>query len=442
MRDLHSVVFRCRLAARPLTRRRLWLLAASGAAILATGCSNLAPPPPLAKDVSGAVLTVVTAQGLDPTGLPVKVTPYFAAGSTDHGCPPAAAVAPAVVTTAARRAKLPCNSVLAVVLVGRLSGPTPLVMTWSRETPAGPQVLFSKRVMVTSGGTAYTTAVTSGTIPFGTYQVAASIGTSTRSTTWAVYAPGNTTAASFAGSQRPLTAGRSGAFPVNASASELCSQPQSIESMPTTQDVRIDIAVYCPLTRDGGPVRGAELATMNRDNGLYLLGRLHLQRSGMLTGNFLLNVCKLPDASDLPGATMWLSSIVYYDHGTRNFAVMFGFPPEHSQPDVTITSSVPPGATVQPGQHIVLHVTGTEPTTLGAQEGVRYLGLTGPDGDHLRSENFAAAITPCDKSRLRRTMKVRYTVPASAQKVLTLTALASDTSSGGNTATITWRVGG
>jgi hypothetical protein len=445
MRDLHSVVFRRRLPRRPPTRRRLRLLAAaSGAAVLTAGCSNLTPPAPLARQVNGAVLTVVTAEGLDPSGIPVKVTPYFVAGSRNHGCLPPPTTATAV-TAAALRTTFPCNSVVAVALVGRLSGPTPLVMTWSRETPAGPHVLFSKRIMVTSDGLAYMTAVTAGTIPFGTYQVVASIGNSTRMTSWAVYAPGDIPAASFAASQRPLTAGRSGALPAQGPVPELCSQFQSIVSMPTTEDVRIDVASYCPQGRKGA-VRGAELATMNRDNGLYLLGRLHLQPGGMLTGNFILNVCKLPDASDLPGATIWLSSIIYYHGNTRDFAVMFGLPPEHAQPAVTLTSSVPAGTTVHPGEHIVLYVTGTEPTGLGPQEGVRYLGLSGltnrGPNRRIRGRNYAAKITACDPSRLHRTLRVRYTVPANAPKVLTLTAVAADTGSGGNTTTISWPVSG
>jgi hypothetical protein len=442
MRDLHSVVFRRRPPAGPQpSRRRLWLLAAScGAAVLAAGCGgNLAPPPPLAREISGAVLTVVTAEGLDLTGAPYKVTPYFAAGSRNHGCLPPPSIPPTIQTAAAHRTKGGCNSVVAVALVGRLPGPTPLVMTWSRVTPAGPVVIFSKRIMVTSGGLAYTTAVTAGTIPFGTYQVVASIGTSTRMTSWAVFSPGNISAASFTATQRPLTAGASGAFPVHAPLPELCSQFQSVVSMPTTEDVRINVSAYCPPT--GSAVRGAELATMNRDSGLYLLGRMHSQPGGMLTGNFVLNVCKLPDASDLPGATIWLSSIVYYHGGTRDFAVVFGLPPEHAQPAVTITSSVPPDTKVHPGERIILHVTATEPTSLGPQEGVRYLGLFGPTG-HIASRNFARRIKPCDQARLDKTWRVRYTVPANAPKVLTLTAVARDTGSGGNTSTISWPVAG
>jgi hypothetical protein len=446
MRDLHSVVFRLRLPDRPPTRRRLRLLAAaSGAAVLTAGCSSLTPPAPLAKAVSGAVLTVVTAEGMDPTGIPVKVTPYFVAGSRNHGCLPPPTTVTTVTAAAALQTKSPCNSVVAIALVGRLPRPTPLVMTWSRETPAGPQVLFSKRIMVTSDGLAYMTAVTDGTIPFGTYQVVASIGTSTRMTSWAVFAPGDVTAASFAASGRPLTAGRSGAFPAQGPVPEICSQFQSIVSMPTTEDVRIDVASYCPQGRKGA-VRGAELATMNRDNGLYLLGRLHLQPGGMLTGNFILNVCKLPDASDLPGATIWLSSIIYYHGNTRDFAVMYGLPPEHAQPAVTLTSTVPAGTTVHPGEHIVLDITGIEPTALGPQEGVRFIALFGPTKKgpyrRIRGRNYAAKITACDPSRLHRTLKVRYTVPTNAPKVLTLTAIAADTGSGGNTTTISWPVSG
>jgi hypothetical protein len=404
-------------------RRSLTAVGCAAVALVSAGCGSTAPPPPAARAVKGTVLTLVTASSIGPYGQPKGISQYF----------------PVEYRQVSRIFQV--RSVTAVALVGRLAHPTTLVMTWSRLTTTGAQLLFTRQMTVTSYGLAYSTAQTAGTLPFGIYRVVASIGASRRVVTWTIYTPAGTTTAEFIRSQKPLTPGPSGAFPEHPPLPELCSGIQSIVSMSSVDDVNINVAAYCPQTGTSGPVRGAELATMNRNDGLQLIGRLHLQPGGMLTGNFLLNVCKLPESSDLPGTSLYLSSIIYFHGGTRDFAGYFDLPADHSQPRVTITSSVPPGTAVHPGERIMLRITAIEAGGLGPQIGVRFLRLKGPEG-RIASRSFGRPAPGCDNSRLRRQLAFVYRVPANAPKVLTLTAVASDTPSGGSTQTISFPVSG
>jgi hypothetical protein len=399
------------------------VVACAAVALVLAACGSTTPPPPAARAVKGTVLTLVTTSSIGPSGQPTGISQYF----------------PVEYRRGSRMIQV--RSVTAVALVGWLAHPATLVMTWSRLTSTGPQLLFTRQMTVTSDGLAYSTARTAGTFPFGIYQVAASIGTSRRATSWTIYTPARTTTAEFIRSQKPLTPGPSGAFPELPPPPELCSEMQSIVSMPSVDDVHISVAAYCPQTGTGGPVRGAEMATMNRDDGLQLIGRLHLQPGGMLTGNFILNVCKLPESSDLPGAALYLSSLIYFHGGTRDFVGYFSLPAVHSEPRVTFRSSVPPGTPVHPGERITLHITGTEPGGLGPQTGVRFLRLNGPFG-RIASRSFGIPAPGCDNSRLRRQMAISYRVPANAPKVLTLIAVVSDGPNRGSTQTIKFPVSG
>jgi hypothetical protein len=417
---------------RRISHRWRSLAAVSGAAAVAlacAGCGGTAPPAPAGREVRGPILTLVTASGIDKYGEPVNVSQYFPE---------------AYRPGTGRRPNqwLPVRSVTAVAAAGRLAGPTPLVMTWSRLTPSGPQLLFSQHLTVTSFGLAYSTAKSAGTIPSGVYQVVASIGKVSRAFNWTVYPPGNTTMATFSRSQQPLTAGPSGAFPEPGPLSEVCTgMLQSILSMPTVTNVHISLAAYCPQRRRDSPVRGIELASMNRDDGIQLVGRMHLQPDGMLTGNFILNLCKLPQTSDLPSAPLYLTSLIYFHGGIRSFPGYFMLPAVHAEPQVTVSSSVPPGTTVHPGERIILHVIATEPSTLGPQPGIRLLRLRGSSG-RIAARRFRRSVTGCDSGRLRRMMTVLYTVPAGAPKVLKLTAIASNSPYGGNVLTISFPVSG
>lgn len=400
-------MFRRQLAAR-------WQVVAGVAAVvlICAGCGTTTAPAALGTRTHGPILNLVTARSLS-GGRPRGLTQYFAVKT---------------------------RTVYAAAFLGDLHGATQLVMTWSRLTAKGLQVLFSKEVPVSSYGIAYTTGVTPGTLPLGTYQVSASVDGVTRSEYWTVFTPPHATADVFAKSAAPPRLGESGSFPQFIPKIP-CDQVQNAASMPGTTDVRLVLSAFCPQDHRNGPTRGAVVATMNRNTGEWLVGSLHLLHTGMLTGSFSLNVCKLPGGSNRPGAVLYYTSIVYYRGVSRNFSGKYVLPPAHLAPVVIISSSVPADAVVYPGEKIVLHVTGAEPIAFGPEVPVRSVIVTGPGGKLVKQIRFGRAPRGCDVSRLRKTITATYTVPAGVRGTLTLTAQALGVPGHPGKATISFRAG-
>jgi hypothetical protein len=329
--------------------------------------------------------------------------------------------------------------VYAVAFVGNLHGATQLTMTWSRLTGHGLRPLFSKQVPVTSFGLAFTAGQTSGTLPLGTYQVSATVSGVTRSVDWTVFTPPNTTGATFAHTASTLRPGQSGSTPQSIPKIP-CQQVLSTVSMPSTTTARLVLSAYCPQDRRTGPTRGALTATMDRNAGVWLVGNLHLQHDGMLTGSFSLDICRLPGGSNRPGKSLYYSSVVYYNGVARNFSGQYILPPAHLAPVVMIKSSVPAGTQVHPGEKIVLHVTAAEPATLGPEVAIRSIRITTPSGEAIKFRRFHKAPEGCDVAWLRRTIRFTYTVPAGAPKTLTLIASSVGAPSRTGTATISFPV--
>jgi hypothetical protein len=408
------------LGRRPVRRRCLprgknrWGALAGIVALVAgcAGCGSVADtsaPPPLGHAAYGPILDMVTSQ-LQVNGRPRAVTQYF---------------------------PVRVRRVYATVFLGDLHGATQMTMTWSRLTSHGLQQLFTKQVPVTSYGLAYTAGQTQGTLPLGTYQVSASVGGTTRSIQWSVYTPTGTTAADFARTASALRPGGSGLNlqPIPRMA---CQEVLSTISMPSTTTVRLMMSAYCPQDQRTGATRGALIATMDRNAGMWLIGSMHLTHSGELTGSFSLDVCKLPGGSNHPGQTLFYSSVVYYNGQPRNFTGSYVLPPAHQTPLVSISSSVPAGTRVQPGEKIVLHVTAAEPARLGPEAPIRSITVAGPGGAVVKFRRFHKAPQGCDQAWLSRTVQFTYTVPAGAPKTLTLTASAIGAAGRSGMATISF----
>jgi hypothetical protein len=378
------------------------------------GCgsaTSTSAPPPLGRATDGPILNVVTAQQMV-AGRPRDLTQYFAVRT---------------------------RTVYAVAFVGDLHGAAQLTMTWSRLTGHGLRRLFSTQVPVTSYGLAYTAGETTGTLPLGTYQVSASVGGSTRSVDWTVFTPANTTGADFARTASALVPGGNGSTPQNIP-KHPCQQVLSTVSMPSTTTVRLLLAAYCPQDRHTGPTRGAVIATMDRNAGEWLVGNMHLQHDGMLTGSFSLDICRLPGGSNWPGKSLYYASVVYYNGLTRNFSGQYVLPPAHLAPVMIIKSSVPAGTPVHPGEKIVLRVTSAEPAAFGPELAIRSIRLTTPSGETVGFHPFRKASPGCDVTGLRRTVRLTYTVPAGAPKTLTLIASAVGAPFRAGTASISFPV--
>ena len=360
-------------------------------------CSSVSAPAPLGRDVGGPILTIVTSVRANPQGAPVGLTQYFPTTS---------------------------RSVAGVVELGKLASGTQVTLSWSRLSPSGSaQQIFSKTLPASSYGFADSSVVSTGPMQVGIYRFSATIGSVTKNADWNVYLPPHTAVADAKHTSDTLKLGPTVSHAAPPTPQNPCNHLRSIVTMPNPEHVHLSVAAYCPQTKGSGPVRGAELATMSKLDGNYLIGSLHRLKSGMITGNFVINVCKLPGGTDLPKSVLYVSTLILYGGYSRNFAGGYPLPAPHGLPNVTITSSVPPGTPVYPGEVITLKVTGADPTTLGPQLGIRMLRLYGPSG-RIRSKSYRAA-SGCDSSALTRTMTVKYTVPGTTGKVLTLKGAAS-----------------
>jgi hypothetical protein len=395
-------------------RAASWPVAAAfGALVLAcSGCgSSTSPPKPLGQPARGPILSLVTAQKLE-DGRPRGLTQYFA---------------------------IKTRTIYATAFLGDLHGATQMVMTWSRLTAHGLHVMFTKEVPVTSYGIAYTTGVTPGTLPPGTYQVSASVAGVTRSVYWTVFTPRGMSTGEFAKSAAPLRLGSSGSLPPFLPKVP-CVEAQSSASMPSTTDVRLLVSAYCPQDSRNGPTRGVVIATMNRKAGEWLVGSLKLRPTGVLTGSFNLDVCKLPGGSNKPGTALYYSSVIYYRGTSRSYSGKYVLPPAHLPPVVFISSSVPAGAQVFPGEKIVLHITASEPVSFGAELPIKSIQVSDPTGK-IVERRPVRQVKPvhCGTQALRRKMTVTYTVPAGLHGPLTLTALAAGIPDQFGKATITFK---
>jgi len=385
---------------RRLRAARWRALALAGAvALVCAGCGTTNSPKPLGQPARGPILSLVTSLKVA-GGAPRGLTQYFPAG--------------------------PTRSVYATAFLGDLHGANRLVMTWSRQTATGLHVLFSQELPVTSDSAAYSSATIEGkgTLPVGTYQVSASVAGTTSAAYWTVYAPDGTKTADFAHTARPLRPGSSDELPQPAPKVP-CVTVQSSTSMASLTDVRMIVTAYCPETSTSGPTRGIVLATMDRNAGQYLVGQMKLAPTGLLTGSFNLNVCDLPGGASEPGTPLYFASIIYYRGNSKNFSGTYVLPAAHLAPVVTIRSSVPANSRVQPGQKIVLHVTGAEPTAFGAEMALHSIYLSDSSGKIIKIRRFIAHSHRDNCGRaLHKTISYTYVVPSGAHGPLKLTATA------------------
>jgi hypothetical protein len=384
---------------RRLPRRWQALAGFAAVAVACAGCGATSPPPAVGSVIGGPIQILVTAPSVDTLGNPVGVTSFYRPGS---------------------------RSVVAVAALGRLNGPQALVMTWSRLTGDGAQTLFSQHMTVTSYGRAYSTAVAHGPMPYGAYEVSVSVAGVTRSTEWGVYKSKRLAAvATSVKTAASLTPGPAAALPEPINRSRACQWQDVIAAMPTPTDLDLDVSAYCPESRQNGPTRGTVLATMSRTSGEDLIGMMHLEPGGVIAGNFRFNVCTLPAGSDIPGAKLGITTVIYYQGLARSFTFSAGLPGELLGPQVSISSSVPPGTQVHPGEKIKLQVTATEPDRLGAQIGIANIRVAGPDG-RIKFKRYPRVRTGCERYRAYRVLELTYRVPANAPKVVKIVAVTSD----------------
>jgi len=168
-------------------------------------------------------------------------------------------------------------------------------------------------------------------------------------------------------------------------------------------------------------------ATMDPAVDWALIGHLRPQESGrstLLRGSFYVQYCSLPGGSDLPGAD-FRYKLVVNKPAHYEFPFQYTLPDDKTPPVLSVGSTPPHGSKVHPGEVIKVHITATEPTDRGPQEGIQDIQLLGPAG-LVDSAQYGNHPTACDLSRLTKTFTTTYTVPNNPPPVIHLTAVAHD----------------
>ncbi len=135
--------------------------------------------------------------------------------------------------------------------------------------------------------------------------------------------------------------------------------------------------------------------------------------------------CSLPGGSDLPGAKVTLKLVLNQPPPVRDWTFHYTLPDDRAAPLLRGGSNPTAGTTVKTGDTIKIHITASEPTNDGPQEGIEDIQLTGPDG-LIDSADYGKHPTACDHSRLSKTLTTTYTVPDNPPAVIHLTAIAHD----------------
>jgi hypothetical protein len=396
----------------------------------ATHSAELLAAHPVAKAVHGPILAIVTAASVNANGQPSGISHSFAPSQP---------------------------KVTALVVLGKLRGAGELTVSWSQVTSQGPQQLFTQSIAVNSFGRAYSTAVSQGVLAAGSYRVSASIDGVSRSVVWVVPgaadstspnvgATGATTAASASASPaaqsspvafaagagsstpQPPVAGPSGTIPPPSAPSTGCAIQGGDEWGGTgtwqyEEKLGLGAAVLCAPAAAGVTYSGSVFATMAST--LVPVGHLDFDPPDLLEGASTFDPCSLPGGSDLPGAKLTYEVVVYKPGPTKEFTGHATLDSDHASPVLSGGSVPVAGTMVHEGQTITVHITATEPTTQGPQEGIHDIQLTGPDG-LIDSKDYGTHPTKCDTSRLTKTLTATYTVPKDPPPVITLTAHASD----------------
>ena len=171
---------------------------------------------------------------------------------------------------------------------------------------------------------------------------------------------------------------------------------------------------------------------------LHARGEATAERDRVRTGVGL----EADRALDLPGAKVTYGAVVYTPGPTRKFIHHDTLAPDRPEPPVVTGASTPAhGALVHAGQTITVHITATEPTNDGPQEGIHDIQLIGPDG-LIKSKDYGTHPIACDKSRLSKELTATYTVPNNPPATIKLTAIAHDFVSRERTLSASFPTGG
>ena len=235
-----------------------------------------------------------------------------------------------------------------------------------------------------------------------------------------VHGPGQTT-------PPPLAAGLSSATALS------CPGGDSWEYAARSETIGVVVEVYCSDSRGKGvlpPAPGVryqgyfEVSMDSFYEDFAMLDNKDRHNARVDFGDFDVQYCSLHNGSDLPGA-VFKTKVELYEPAHFDITDQYTLPDDKTPPVLSVGSTPPHGAKVHPGEVIKVHITATEPTDRGPQEGIQDIQLLGPDGlvDSAQYGNHPKA---CDLSRLTKTFTTTYTVPNNPPPVIRLTAVAHD----------------
>jgi hypothetical protein len=202
-----------------------------------------------------------------------------------------------------------------------------------------------------------------------------------------------------------------------------CSADDGPTAVAGPETVHVLGEVMCRETSSSASDDGSIFATMAHS--LRFIAPLDNRGSGLLAAEADVDLCSLPGGSDLPGAKLTYEFVLYKPGPTREFTFDYTLPDDRAAPLLRGGSNPPHGTTVQAGDTIKIHITASEPTNKGAQEGIEDIQLMGPDG-LIDSADYGKHPIACDRSRLSKTLTTTYTVPENPPAVIHLTAIAHD----------------
>ena len=304
-------------------------------------------------------------------------------------------------------------SVTAVVPLGAVGNDATLTIEW-RRMGAGideAEVLFVHEVEVEDFQSAFSVGVSEGQLDPGVYEVVASLDTHEVSALWRVAsepASPETTSSDSA----PPVAGDSGVIAASAASTEAdCSDLEVAMRAPI-----LWLVDYLVLA-DGGSLAAVECRTVILS--ATVVGPPMVVAEYSPNFSDMLDPCRLPGGSDMPGTTVHFSARYADDPAEAARAEHLLEDPE--EPPVVVLQSIPRnGSRVEPGDTIRLQSQAME---IPPSEGLHWAEIRSPGGVLGREEHQA---TPCVPSRFFSVMERTYTVPADPPPVIELTAVAQD----------------
>jgi hypothetical protein len=332
--------------------------------------------------------------------------------------------------------------VTAIIVVGRLSRPATLQVTWSSIDGAGVQhTLFTHQIAVTSDVVAWSVGHSPGLLALGTYRIRATLSGSSKSVDWSVIDPANATSAATssagpAGSAllvRQFATSRSGSDAVLEAAGsgppqpgDTGSEPDDMENPAPDQQPSCDVSV----TAQSLPFSVRANAWLGKacKPGLVMLANMQGEASQAIVHDpsdsidTQVDPCGLPGGRSTPGSVVTISAISTKDPTVIDSDTATLMDLNFLGPYLGGHSTPAPGTRVKPGQAINLDVGTVE---FPATTGIETFDVS-VDGTSIVHVDHGPTPKQCDPEDWTAEDTFTYRVPASPPAVIDVHVVATD----------------